>query len=325
MLDFLNNIGFYAMPLAGSVLLFFGLFQLVTDLRRVDEKKVIDRLTEGAKINKLPASIVRRRDGSQDKSLFSAALNKLSLVSWLQRALDQANMDWTASTFLLNVLSISLFGGIAMYISGMGIFAALGTAVAAFLLPLLVVTFKRKARLNRMLYQLPDVFDLMGQALRAGHSLANAIQLIGQQLPDPAGTEFSIVFHEQNLGIKIEEALKNMAKRLDLMDVRFFVTAVLINRSTGGDLAEVLDNIGAVIRERIKLFGQVKALTAEGRLSGYVLFALPFVVFAVEQVINPDYGRILIEEQIGRYCLIGALVAQLLGLAMIQKIVNIKV
>lgn len=328
MTDFLNNIGFYLMPLAGSVMLFYGLFQLVTDLRRVDEKKVIDRLTEHGSLkskSKLPASIIRRRDESEEKSIFAAVFGKLSFVAWLQKALDQANLDWTAPAYLANVTSVALFGGIGAYLLAFGLPAALGVAVLCFFLPILYVAFKRKQRLNKMLYQLPDVFDLMGQGLRAGHSLANAIHLVGQQLPDPAGTEFAVVFHEQNLGIKVEDALKNMANRLDLMDVRFFVTAVLINRSTGGDLAEVLDNISHVIRERIKLFGQVRALTAEGRLSGYVLFALPFVVFAAEQVVNPEYGRVLIEEQVGRYCLIGAVVAQLLGLAMIQKIVNIKV
>jgi tight adherence protein B len=165
----------------------------------------------------------------------------------------------------------------------------------------------------------------MSQALRAGHSLANAILLISQQLPDPVGTEFARVFHEQNLGIKIEDALKDMAKRVGLMDVRFFVTAVLLQRQTGGDLAEVLDNISGVIRERIKLFGTVRALTAEGRLSGYVQLALPVCVFMLELVINPQYAQIMIDEPMGQYMLIGAGVAQVLGLAMIQKIVNIKV
>src|SRR5690606_32625772 len=124
-------------------------------------------------------------------------------------------------------------------------------------------------------------FELMGQALRAGHSLASAIQLVSQQMPDPIGGEFARVFQEQNLGIKVEEALLNMAERVNQMDVKFFVTAVLIQRQTGGDLAEVLDKIGKVIRERVQLLGTVQALTAEGRLSGWVLLALPVAVFFV--------------------------------------------
>src|SRR5262249_7815606 len=129
----------------------------------------------------------------------------------------------------------------------------------------------------------------------------------------------------QNLGIKLEDALMDMGRRVGIMDVQFFVTAVLIQRQTGGDLAEILDNISSVIRDRIKLYGAVRALTAEGRLSGYVLLALPVVVFIVEMFLNPKYASVMIEDEIGQYMLIGAGVSQLFGLAMIQKIINIKV
>jgi tight adherence protein B len=179
--------------------------------------------------------------------------------------------------------------------------------------------------MNKLLEQLPDVFELISQALRAGHSLASGVHLVSQQMPDPAGTEFGRVFHEQNLGIKIEDALKSMGDRVDMLDVRFFVTAVLIQRQTGGDLAEVLDKIGAVIRDRINLFGQVKAFTAEGRLSGWTLLALPILVFFVELAVNPSYASMLIHDRTGRMLLIAAFLMQLMGLAMIRKIVNIKV
>jgi len=321
-----SQMGLYALPLGGSVLLAYGLFQAVLDFRKTDQKKVLDRLNErggegGRKTD--VESIVRKK--YEPKSHLTVALTKLRLVSKLQKALDQANLTWSATTTLLNVFAIGLFVGIALYFTDNHIGVCAGAGAGGFLLPLIAIHIKRKMRLNKMMNQLPDVFELMSQGLRAGHSLANAIHLVSQQMPDPAGTEFAIVFYEQNLGLKIEDSLKNMADRLDIMDVRFFVTAVLIQRSTGGDLADVLDNISHVIRDRIKLFGQVKALTAEGRLSGWVLFALPFAVFAMEQVINPAYGRILLEEPVGQYALIGAGVMQIIGLAMIQKIVNIKV
>ncbi|MEE8171144.1 MAG: type II secretion system F family protein [Phycisphaerae bacterium] len=319
-----SEFGIYVLPLIGCMLLAFGGFQLVADLRKTDQKKVVDRLTErGGMLKKLPGSIVRRTN--QPQTYMSVVLSKFKLVSWFQRALDQANIDWSASAALMNIAGLSLFAGIGAYLLGMGITVAACVAGFGLMAPLLVVNMKRKRRLNRMMNQLPDVFELMSQALRAGHSLANSMHLVGEQLPDPAGTEFAIAFHEQNLGITVEDALKHMAERLDLMDVRFFVTAVLIQRTTGGDLASVLDNISYVIRDRIKLFGQVQALTAEGRLSGWVLFALPFIVFGFMQVVNPEYGRVLLENPIGQYCLIAAVVAQLLGLALIQKIVNIKV
>ena len=179
--------------------------------------------------------------------------------------------------------------------------------------------------MKKLTAQLPDVFEIMAQALRAGHSLASALEVVHDQLPDPVGPEFGRVFHEQNLGIKIEDALLSMADRVDSLDVRFFVTAVLIQRQTGGDLAEVLDKIGGVIRERIELFGMVQGLTAEGRLSGWVLFALPGVVFVAINVLNPDYASVLFTETIGKIMLFVAAGMQLMGLAMIRWIVNIKV
>jgi len=203
--------------------------------------------------------------------------------------------------------------------------AGLGMAAAVFVLPILYLMRRRKKRLARLVEQLPDVFELLSQSLRAGHSLASGMQLISRELPEPAGIEFGRVFHEQNLGLKIEDALRNMAERVDMLDVRFFVTAVLIQRQTGGDLAEVLDKIGAVIRERIKLFGTVQALTAEGRLSGYVLLALPVLMFAVMLQVNRDYATMLLYEPAGKMMLTVAVVMQLMGWAMIKKIVNIKV
>jgi tight adherence protein B len=144
-------------------------------------------------------------------------------------------------------------------------------------------------------------------------------------MSDPISTEFGRVFHEQNLGIKIDDALLAMADRVDSLDVRMFVTAVLIQRTTGGDLAEVLDKIGTVIRGRIELFGLVQSLTSEGRLSGWVLFALPIVVFLACMKVNYDYISMLWTHPTGKIMLAGAIGMQLMGLAMIRWIVNIKV
>jgi tight adherence protein B len=166
---------------------------------------------------------------------------------------------------------------------------------------------------------------MMSQALRAGHSLASAIHLIHEQMPEPISTEFGRVFHEQNLGLKIDDALLAMADRVDSLDVRMFVTAVLIQRTTGGDLAEILDKIGSVIRGRIELFGLVQSLTSEGRLSGWVLFALPIVVFLACVKLNYTYVSQLWIHPLGKIMLAFACGMQLMGLALIRYIVNIKV
>ena len=322
--------GIYLLPLLGSVMLSYAIFSLVRDVRKVETNRVTDRLRDssGAPADSkaeraAKESILRQQKGSG--SSLSAALSRLSVISALQQMLDQANIPWAATTMLINLVGLAAATFIGTYFLKVDLWICITAGAACLVLPLVIIFVIRKRRLNKFMNQLPDVFDLMSQGLRAGHSLANAILLIGQQMPDPVRSEFARVFHEQNLGIKIEDALKNMAKRVGLMDVSFFVTAVCIQRQTGGDLAEVLDNISGVIRERIKLFGMVKALTAEGRLSGWVLLALPIVVFILEMVVNPDYANKLLDTEIGRYMLIGGAVAQLLGLAMIQKIVNIKV
>ncbi len=243
----------------------------------------------------------------------------------LQRVLDQADLNWSASRVLLNITGFSALLFVVMKFADMRLVTATACSAGAAFLPLLWLMRKRKKRIRVLVEQLPDVFELMSQALRAGHSLASAIQLVSEQMPDPISGEFARVFHEQNLGIKVEEALLNMAQRVDQLDVRFFVTAVLIQRQTGGDLAEVLDKIGKVIRDRVQLLGTVQALTAEGRLSGWVLLALPVIVFFASMVVNRDYARMLIDTPAGQWMIGTAIAMDLMGMAMIKKIVNIKV
>lgn len=324
------KMGLVALPLVGSVLLTYAVFSLVKDLRKVETRRVSDRLreSEGGQTDQnvekaTRASILRQKRESE--SALASALAKMSIIAALQRMLDQANLPWSASRTLIHLVGLSAVAFIVTDFMKLDLWISISLAIGLLVLPLIAIFIRRKMRLNKFLNQLPDVFELMSQALRAGHSLPNAILLISQQLRDPVKSEFARVFHEQNLGIKVEDALRSMAKRIGMMDVSFFVTAVCIQRQTGGDLAEVLDNISGVIRERIKLFGMVKALTAEGRLSGWVLLALPIVVFILELVVNPNYADALLDTQMGNYMLIAGGIMQILGLAMIQKIVNIKV
>jgi tight adherence protein B len=192
-------------------------------------------------------------------------------------------------------------------------------------LPLLWLIFRRKRRFSKFAKQLPDAMELVARALRAGHSLAAGLNLVASEMAAPIGTEFGRVFEEQNLGIAIEDALETMTRRIPNLDLRFFATAVILQRQTGGDLAEILDKIGELIRERFKIFGQVQALTGEGRLSGVVLLALPPVLFLAVYRLNPEYEMALFTDEMGQKMLIGAAVMQLLGAAVIRKIVNIKV
>jgi len=322
-----ENLLIMIMPIAGAMLLVYGIFQVIMDLKSAKQRRIMDRLTESRsdRQREVKESLLRKRASDLQGNALEGVVAKLQVVRWLQRVLDQANVDWAASKLLVNLTITGMLVGLGLMLVQVSLPSCLAASAAVVGLPLVWLVHRRKKWIKKLVNQLPDVFELLSQALRAGHSLGSGVQLISQQMPDPIASEFARVFYEQNLGIKIEEALLNMADRVDQMDVRFFVTAVLIQRQTGGDLAEVLDNIGKVIKDRIQLLGQVQALTAEGRLSGWVLLALPVVVFFVAMFVSPDSSHVLIGTETGRIMLGSAIGMDLIGLAMIKKIVNIKV
>src|SRR6185312_10671269 len=182
-----------------------------------------------------------------------------------------------------------------------------------------------KKRFKTFGAQLPDALELISRALRAGHSLAAGFNLVQEEMPAPISIEFGRVFEEQNLGIPMEQALQSLADRIPNLDLKFFSTAIILQRQTGGDLAEILDKIGYIVRERFKIWGQVQALTGEGRLSGAVLLALPPLLFVAVYRLNREYVMQLFTDPMGQQMLAGAVVMQVLGALAIRKIVNIKV
>ena len=316
----------YALPMVGSMLLFYGIYQVIVESTSSTRRKMHERLRgERRKQEKVTESILRRGAMGQSKSFADAVIGKFKFIPKLQTLLDQADLDWSASQTMLNLCGLALLTTVGLVVLQVGVLVAIASGAAVVAMPLVWLNFKRTRRMTKLNRQLPDVFEMMSQALRAGHSLAGAIQLIYEQMPPPIATEFAQVYHEQNLGVKVEEALRSMADRVDSLDVRFFVTAVMIQRQTGGDLAEVLDNISGVIRGRIELAGLVRGLTAEGRLSGWVLFALPAIVFLATLYLNPQYAQVLLDDPRGQIMLMVALGMQLMGIAMIRWIVNIKV
>lgn len=192
-------------------------------------------------------------------------------------------------------------------------------------IPLGWLMFKRKRRLDAFGKQIPDALELLSRSLRSGHSLGSGFSLVSSELPNPISGEFRRVFEEQNLGVPVEEALTAFATRVPNMDIRFFATAVILQRTTGGDLAEILDKIGRLVRERLQIHGQVQALTGEGRLSGIVLLALPPILFFVMLYLNKDYVLTLFTDPLGKKMLAFAVVMQILGALAIKKIITIKV
>jgi tight adherence protein B len=198
-------------------------------------------------------------------------------------------------------------------------------AIVGGALPLGWLWWRRRGRFKNFGKQLPDALELIGRALRSGHSLNSGLHVVVEEMPSPISVEFSRAYEEQNLGIPIEQALKNMLKRMPNLDLKFFVTAVAIQRQAGGDLAEILDKISYIVRERFKIMGQVQALTGEGRISGVVLMGLPIALFVAVYYLNPDYVMQLFTKELGRQMMGAAIVLQILGAVAIKKIVDIKI
>ena len=254
-------------------------------------------------------------------SLERAIANRLNL----KLMFEQADVSFTISSFLVICVGAAGVGFVLPTLAGLPVkFAPIVSAMFVFM-PFAWLMMKRKSRLKKFGAQLPEALELIGRALRSGHSLAAGMNLVADEMSDPIAKEFGRTFEEQNLGMPMEEALENLTHRVPNLDLRFFVTAVILQRQTGGDLAEILDKIGRLIRERFQIWGQVQALTGEGRLSGIVLLALPVVLFIAVYRMNPDYMMILFTDDLGKKMLIGGVVMQLLGAVAIRKIVNIRV
>lgn len=238
---------------------------------------------------------------------------------------EQANVKLSIEKFFGICLGAAIIGTVLpLVVHAHPALIPVGTLVGGSL-PFAWLLWKRGQRFKKFASQLPDALELVARALRSGHALASGLNVVVQEMPEPICTEFGNAYEEQNLGIPLEQALKNMLKRMPNMDLKFFVTAVAIQRQSGGDLAEILDKIGYIIRERFKIMGAVQALTGEGRISGIVLMALPIALFLAVLYLNPDYVMLLFTEELGRKMVVGAIILQILGAISIKKIISIKI
>ena len=256
----------------------------------------------------------------------AGALSKFSknLGSW-GTFLEQADSPIDFQTFVLVSGGVALLGAAIGVILRSPIPLIPVFALMTGVIPTLWLMMRRKRRFAKFGEQLSDALALVARALRSGHSLNSGLQMVAQEMAAPIGTEFQIAFEEQNLGIPIEQALKNMLKRIPNLDLKFFVTAVQIQRTSGGDLAEIIDKICEVVRERYKIYGMIQALTGEGRLSGAVLMGLPVAIFIAIYYLNPDYAMLLFTTDLGKKMVAFGIVMQIFGAICIKKIIDIKV
>jgi tight adherence protein B len=288
---------------------------------RLDE--VSGRKARPSKAEPSADSLLKTQGFDPDRpSFWTNILPKFEDVTKLY---EQADVNVPFNKFMMMVVGLAIAGagiGAALKLSLLAI--PIGAAVMG-LLPFLWLKRRKNKRVSAFVAAMPEAVELMSRALRAGHGLASGMNLVAEEMTGPIAQEFGRVFYEQNLGVPIEISLRSMAIRVPSMDVRFFVTAVVIQRGTGGDLAEVLEKIGKLIRQRYELFGHVRSLTAEGRLSGIVLLALPPALLGFLSISNYNYVAPLYTTPAGTKLLAITAALQVVGALCIKKIVAIKV
>lgn len=298
----------------------------------------LDQSEEAALRKRLRAEVAATKAKDKDKSfpilkpvqqmssverLNNALAQMGRVVSPLQRDITQAGLSISVSVLLLSAGCLAL--GLYLVVKWLTFNTLMGIAAGfvGSLVPFIYVRQKKNGRLRKFEEQFPEAIDLIGRALRAGHAFTTGLAMAAEEIPKPVGEEFQLLYDRQNFGMPMPEALKAFAERIPLIDARFFVTAVLTQRETGGNLGEVLDNLASVIRDRFRVKRQVRVLTAHGRITGWILASMPPALAAVMIVISPEHMRMLINDPLGIQMIIGALVLQITGTLIIRKLVDI--
>jgi tight adherence protein B len=277
----------------------------------------------GRRVASVSNSITKNGDGARLFAIFKAGFGRR--FDRVVLLFDQPDSSLTVNGFLVSTVGCAAFGVAAAAIGNLARGYYLGLALAAGSLPLIWLVIRRRRHLQKFGRQLPDALELLARAMRTGHSLPAGMRCIAEDMLPPVGMEFGLVCERMNLGVTLDQAFDDMLRRIPNRDLKFFVTALKLHRQTGGNLTEVLDNISRIVRERLQIMGQVKALTGEGRISGLVLMSLPIMVGGGVYYLNPEYVLLLVRHPIGQQMLEVAIVLQVLGVIAIRKIVNIKI
>src|ERR1041384_4661542 len=319
------------MLISTTVFLFFlflvyALFLLASRKTDVREERLKQRgadAVQGMEFADVEIQI-SRDDSIGGTPLINRLLSSLDFVNNLDRMINQADIRITVSRLLAFSLLAGLMAGLAAY-TVVNLLFALVLAILAATLPILHIALRRKKRLRKFNSQLPDTLDLLGRSLAVGHAFSESLHQVASEMPDPIATEFRIAFEEQRLGLSTKAALDRLTERVPLADLRLCVTAMNIQRETGGNLAEILEKVAQTVRERFKLMEDFRTMTTAARGSAWILCALPFGIIFFLTILNPDYMSLLLKDQRGHYILGIAAVLQLVGIITIKKILSIKV
>lgn len=317
---------FILVTFVAIVLLIEGVYLFWNDYKGPEVQRLEQRLRSlsAGRHGTDVGSLLKERHLSETPWL-ERALLAVPRISSIDRMLEQAGTTMTVARFLL----VTALAGAAMFLVLLALrtpflFALIAGAIAS-VVPLLVVLRKRSKRLHKFDEQLPDALDLLSRALRAGHAFPSGMQMVATEAVDPIATEFQITFEEINYGVSVGDAMLNLATRVPSIDLRYFVIAVLLQRETGGNLAELLNNLSTLIRERFKLLGKIRVLAAEGKLSAYILITLPFATAAMILLVNPKFMSVLWTDPAGLNLVYGAVLMMILGAFWMSRIVKIRV
>lgn len=280
----------------------------------------------GAHGKEVLQSLLREKRFS-DVALVNNLLIKVPRLHSLDRALEQASINISVSQFLvIQTTAVAVVAGILLWISNLPTMVVLLIAVpAGIALPSLYVVHRRDSRREKFAAQLPEALDFIARSMRAGNPFSASLKAAAKELPDPIGTEFGITFDEMNFGLELEDALHNLGNRTGSDEMHFFITAVLIQRTTGGNLADVLNKIAAVMRARASTYREIQILSGEMRLSARVLIALPFVVAGAVSLTNPGYLTVLFEHPFGQIIIGIQLVLMLAGYLIMRRMINFRI
>ena len=317
-----------AIALLVFVVVTLGSFAVLSllDQRKSQARVLRDRLSATQKPDEAPVDIALLRDQMLSRiPAFDTWLRRSERVSVLQEMLSQGDVNVRAGNFLIFCLLSSVLFGIVFMIAGDSVLFGWAGLVLGFFIPYAYASYRRAKRFQRFEEKFPEAIDTLARAVRAGHAFTTALEMIANEISEPVAGEFRQLFEEQKFGLPVRDALVNLAARIPLVDVKFFVTAVMLQRETGGTLAEILDNLSYVIRERFKILRQVRVHTAQGRLTMVLLMALPPTIVVVMLTLNPGFIRPLFTDPLGHVLIVAGIVLQTIGYFFIRRIIRIQV
>src|SRR5215212_842555 len=306
----------------------FGAYLLATRGTEAKRRRLQQRLSDALLYSKRTDDEeiqLARAELMSEIPALSRVLMRVRVATSLRKMLDQADLHITVSRLVMLSLMAGLLAALAVSMLTISKLLMVGGGAFAAAIPFLHIVFKRKRRLNAFLEHLPDALELISRALQAGHGFAESLHMVSTEMPEPIATEFRKTYEEQNLGLSLKLALENLAERVPLLDLRFCITAIMIQRETGGNLAEILEKVSHTIRDRFRILEDLNTLTTSSRMSAWILCGLPIFVALAVTVMNPDYMSVLWTDPRGHNLLYAACFMQVTGMLIIRKILKIKI